>query len=118
MSHRSVKLLEMLQQFLRKTRTIQAWRRSVGWQTTSTFAVYRFAAVLGLQPSAMTIKPPQTAHALSARLRGSSDMDVFNQIFVEDEYACVRDIDSPALIFDLGANVGYSTAYFLNAFPA
>jgi FkbM family methyltransferase len=118
MSHRSVNLLKMLQQFVRKTRTIRAWRRSVGWQTTSTFAVYRFAAVLGLQPSAMNIKPPQTAHALSARLRGSSDMDVFNQIFVEDEYACIRGIDSPALIFDLGANVGYSTAYFLNAFPA
>ena len=62
----------MLQQFFRKTKTIQAWRRSVGWQTTSAFAVYRFAAALGLQPPAITIKPIQTAHALSARLRGSS----------------------------------------------
>ena len=44
-------------------------------------------------------------------------MEVVNQIFVVNEYACVRNIPSPGLILDLGANVGYSSAYFLSCFP-
>jgi len=66
----------------------------------------------------VTIKPRQTAHPLVARLRGSSDMDVFSQVFAYDEYACLRSVSSPRWILDLGANVGYSSAYFLSCFPA
>jgi FkbM family methyltransferase len=51
------------------------------------------------------------------RLGGSSDLDVFNQIFASDEYASMRDIPSPQLILDLGANVGYSSVYFLSCYP-
>ena len=45
-------------------------------------------------------------------------MDVFGQIFVGEEYASLRDISSPRLVMDLGANVGYSSAYFLSRFPS
>jgi len=45
-------------------------------------------------------------------------MNVFSQIFLRDEYACLRNISPPSFILDLGANVGYSSAYFLNCFPA
>jgi FkbM family methyltransferase len=48
---------------------------------------------------------------------GSSDFDVFDQIFVRDEFRCVSNIQAPKLIIDLGANVGYASAYFLSAFP-
>jgi FkbM family methyltransferase len=44
-------------------------------------------------------------------------MAAFHQIFVFDEYECLRKISSPRLILDLGANVGYSSAYFLTCFP-
>ena len=44
-------------------------------------------------------------------------MCVFSQIFAWDEYACLRSIPSPRWILDLGANVGYSSAYFLSCFP-
>jgi len=44
-------------------------------------------------------------------------MDVLHQIFLHEEYACLRDIPSPTFILDLGANVGYSSAYFLSCFP-
>lgn len=47
----------------------------------------------------------------------TSDLGVFYQIFVFDEYRCLADLRSPSLIIDLGANVGYSSAYFLSHFP-
>ena len=46
----------------------------------------------------------------------SSDLAVFSQIFIEREYECLNLIDGD-LILDLGANVGYSSAYFLSRYP-
>ncbi len=44
-------------------------------------------------------------------------MAVFRQIFACEEYACLRDLTDVEFVIDLGANVGYSSAYFLNCFP-
>src|ERR1700730_1909753 len=46
----------------------------------------------------------------------SSDMEVFSQIFFFHEYRCLSELRSPKLIVDLGANVGYASAYFLTRF--
>lgn len=43
---------------------------------------------------------------------------VFGQIFVAEEYACLCDLPDDSLMIDLGANVGFSSAYFLSSFPA
>ena len=51
------------------------------------------------------------------RLRGSSDWDVFNQIFIAEEYSSLRSLENVSLVLDLGANAGYSSAYFLSHFP-
>ncbi len=48
---------------------------------------------------------------------GTTDAHVFHQIFVMREYACIDDLAAPQLILDCGANVGYSSAYFLSRFP-
>jgi FkbM family methyltransferase len=48
---------------------------------------------------------------------GSTDLIVFHQIFIEREYSCFDDLTNVGLILDLGANVGYSSAYFLSRFP-
>ena len=48
---------------------------------------------------------------------GSSDLDVFEQIFVKQTYRCLLDVSEPKLIVDCGANVGYSSVYFLSRFP-
>jgi FkbM family methyltransferase len=48
---------------------------------------------------------------------GASDLDVFKQIFLDREYRCLDDVIDPELIVDCGANVGYSSAYFLSHFP-
>jgi FkbM family methyltransferase len=44
-------------------------------------------------------------------------MEVFDQIFICQEYSCLRDLNEPSLVLDLGANVGFSAAYFLSVFP-
>lgn len=95
------------------------WKRSVGLVTAIRWQILRIAINLGFpEPAVWRVRPRQVAHSLQARLRGSSDMWVFEQIFLTEEYACVRDFqDDPSLVLDLGANVGFSSAYFLSAFP-
>ena len=69
------------------------------------------------EPESWRVRPRQVRHALTQRLRGSSDHQVFYQIFVEEEYASLATLKDVQLVLDLGANVGYSSAYFLNCFP-
>lgn len=95
------------------------WIKSAGWRATLTWLAYRIRTGLGFQePSSLTIQPRQTKFPVIARLGGSSDLSVFKQIFQFEEYACVLNISPPGLIVDLGANVGYSSAYFLSRFSA
>jgi FkbM family methyltransferase len=51
------------------------------------------------------------------RLRGSSDVNVFSQIFIHQEYSSLRSLKDVSLVLDLGANVGYFSAYLLSCFP-
>src|SRR5262249_42101559 len=47
----------------------------------------------------------------------SSDINVFSQIFVTDEYGPLSSLATVKSIIDCGAYVGYSSAYFLSKFP-
>jgi FkbM family methyltransferase len=83
------------------------------------------AAHYALQRVRMQLRPPaqvrlysrHAQHALYARA-GTSDLDVYRQIFVHREYRCLDAVRDAALVVDCGANVGYSAAYFLSRFPA
>ena len=55
-------------------------------------------------------------HPLLCRPR-TSDREVYLQIFAEREYQCLDEVKSAELIIDCGANIGYSSAYFLTRFP-
>ncbi len=61
--------------------------------------------------------PRQLQGKLLVRLRGSSDINVFNQIFIRQEYSSLRSLENVLMVLDLGANVGYSSASFLSCFP-
>jgi FkbM family methyltransferase len=56
------------------------------------------------------------AHPLLCRPH-TSDILVFDQIFIEREYRPLDHLMDPGLIIDCGANVGYSSAYLLSRFP-
>jgi FkbM family methyltransferase len=59
---------------------------------------------------------PHARYPLNVRA-GTSDFYVFYQIFGHREYRCLDSVEDARLIVDLGANVGYSAAYFLTRFP-
>jgi FkbM family methyltransferase len=91
--------------------------KSCGPAASLRWATLRLAAKFGFPgPPELRLRPRSSPHSLQARLRGSSDMDVFTQIFIWEEYACLKGIEAPGLILDLGANVGFSSVYFLNIF--
>ena len=55
-------------------------------------------------------------HPVFAR-RGTTDLTVFDQIFVEREYRCLDHLSGLKTIIDLGANCGFSSSYLLSRFP-
>lgn len=108
----------MLRTLIEKAKVFDSWRNAFGAQAAFYFGVHRAKIALGFpEPAEFKMRPRHSQHPVSARLRGSSDMSVLFQIFFFDEYGCLRNLKAPRLIFDLGANVGYSSAYFLSAFP-
>ena len=64
----------------------------------------------------LTVRPRTSDHSLNVRA-GTSDVDVYRQIFVEREYRFLDDMRDVRVVVDCGANVGFSTAYFLSRFP-
>ncbi len=104
---------------IRHARLLNRWARVAGLGFAVRWHLQTIRKRLGLpEPETLRVRPKRLKHALTLRLRGSSDIAVFNQIFVEEEYICLRDLRDVAVIIDLGANVGFSSAYFLNRFPS
>jgi FkbM family methyltransferase len=111
-------LVEMSGRVRNIVSTLIKWWRAIGALSTTEWLLIRINMKLGiLGREQWHVLPRQVPHALTARLRGSSDLNVFTQIFVQEEYRSLRSLENVALVLDLGANVGYSSAYFLSCFP-
>jgi FkbM family methyltransferase len=67
----------------------------------------------------IVIKPRDLLHPVTVGLSPISDEYVFNELFVHHAYApvCER-LPHQSTILDLGANVGYASAYFASRYPA
>ncbi len=63
-----------------------------------------------------TVVTPLAEHPLVFR-SDTSDTNVFSQIFIHREYRCLDEVRHAGLVVDCGANVGYSSAFFLSRFP-
>lgn len=73
-------------------------------------------ALESVSASEVSVRPPQALHPLSIR-RASSDPLVYQQIFVGEEYGPLDTGETNGLVIDCGANVGYSSAWFLSRYP-
>ena len=93
------------------------WLLKAGWRAAVGWTVYRTKVALGIEVTTLTLKPLGARFPVLVRLGDTSDMDVFAQIFMQQEYTCVTDLSNPHLILDLGANVGYTSAYFASRYP-
>ncbi len=92
--------------------------RVLGWKDGLNYAIRRaveYNPVL-LKSYSYRLRSPLLRHAVECR-RGTSDIQVFRQVFIEEQYGCVMGVHDAKLIVDCGANVGYSAAYFLSRFP-
>ena len=110
--------MNLIKKILLASTVFLSWGKLTGWRAAITWTALRIKIALGFEePAILSIHPRYTKYPVLVRLGDSSDIDVFSQIFRFKEYACLKDIPSPRLILDLGANVGYSSAFFLSCFP-
>ncbi len=110
--------MPVLKRLRNRVQRLSKWRHTLGFSVTLQWLLLRLGDKLGVyHPPDWQIRPHQLPHTLKARLRGSSDMSVLGQIFVDEEYACLRDLKNVSVVLDLGANVGFSAVYFLSSFP-
>ena len=64
----------------------------------------------------MEFQLPHMANPVAIRT-GMSDMQVFHDIFIWDEYSFLKPVSERISILDIGANVGYSSTYFAGIYP-
>lgn len=64
----------------------------------------------------MNYKLPNMVNAVAIRT-GMSDMQVFHDIFIWGEYSFLKPVAARTTVLDIGANVGYSSAYFAGIYP-
>jgi FkbM family methyltransferase len=64
----------------------------------------------------MPLTAPMLAHPVWCR-PATSDFQVFDQVFLEREFAALDDLHDVRTIVDGGANVGYASAWLLSRFP-
>src|SRR5262245_6544574 len=80
-----------------------------------TGAGLRMSYQLWRQHPEAVIRPPGHAGDLRMR-RKTADVCVFEQIFVNGEYA-IDGLRQPTWILDLGGHIGFSAVWFAHRFP-
>jgi FkbM family methyltransferase len=96
--------------------TLRSYANKIGWPAALRLRAFDLRSRAGVGvPVSIALKVKNADFPLCIR-SGSSDRQVLWQVFVEGEYESAGRL-CPQTIIDLGANVGYSSAYFLSTQP-
>lgn len=103
---------------LAQFRTLRTHAATIGWSAAFWVRLHDvMLRRLNFKPAlAIQLKPKNAIYSLRMRTGKSSDREVLGQIFINSDYEAVA-LTSPLSIIDLGANVGYTSAYFLSRYP-
>lgn len=92
------------------------YARAIGWPAAIRLRHSDLKVRAGInKPISLEFKVKNSKFPLLMRTH-TSDREVLGQVFIEREYEPVA-LCQPKMILDLGANVGYSSAYFLSRYP-
>jgi FkbM family methyltransferase len=95
---------------------LRRYARAIGWPEALRLRYWDFKVRTGIsRPAFLEVKLKNAKFPLLMRTR-ASDRDVLWQVFIQGEYEPVK-LSNPKVIIDLGANVGYSAAFFLSKYP-
>jgi FkbM family methyltransferase len=102
--------------FIHRARGLEIAIKSLGGRGTIVYCtvLIREHLMSGTHSSVLISK--RSRYPLWCR-SGTSDLNVFHQIFIDREYSCLDGMIDVNLVVDCGAYVGYSSAYFLTRFP-
>lgn len=96
---------------------LRRYAQAVGWRAALRLRLSDVQSRTGLsKPRLVKIALKNSIFPLLMRTH-TSDRDVLWQVFIQREYELVE-LSNPKTIIDLGANVGYSAAYFLTKYPS
>ena len=112
-----LKIARYLKSKVSEVRSQRPWRQSLGLPG---YLIYRYRLrQLRLNPNLtkeLTFASKYLKYPVYCRSH-TTDVEVFKELFVRREYECLDWVKSASFIIDCGANVGYSSAYFMTRFP-
>jgi FkbM family methyltransferase len=91
--------------------------RKVGWIYGFKLRIAQINHRLGRNTEKyIRFHPPCLIYPVDIRI-GSTDPDVYRQVFIENQYAPISNFSHVNTIVDCGANAGYTSAYLLSKYP-
>jgi len=103
----------ILKKTLKKLNKFSSVAKVLGVIDGIKYCVYKY---LSGESKLFWTKPAEAGRPVCIRT-GSSDLDVFRQIFVNREYSPLSNLDDVGLVIDCGAYVGYASVWFLSQYP-
>jgi FkbM family methyltransferase len=95
---------------------LRRYAQAIGWPAAMRLRFCDVQVRTGFcKPFSLELKLKNSEFTVLMRTH-TSDRDVLRQVFIQGEYQAVE-LSNPKTIIDLGANVGYASAYFLSKYP-